>query len=165
VPITIAYSTAIINISMSINIATMHLVTPTLFIVFAFFQYRHQSLYGVKAKFKYKKQLLIGVIYPVVYVVYLITINFISLPISMFRDGCFPPQGYVSIYAVATNFNPQCFVPSFKNGSTIPTYTDYSGSLVFLVVPFLFIAFSIGIICLYVYVTNRIFYPKQIKNV
>ncbi|MDR3257739.1 MAG: DUF1600 domain-containing protein [Mycoplasmataceae bacterium] len=144
-----------IDVSMNIVIDNVfiHLVTPGLFVIFFSFASKYPKA-NVKNIMKFSRTWCLAFIYPLLYFTYVIIINFIKLPDDAFNAA--NPSGYVSVYTILTNYNPQCIVPQWSNGHWIyDNTTNMAGSYWrLLIVPVVLIFYSVELLS-FTYLNNR----------
>ncbi len=105
-------------------------------------------------------------IYLLVYSAYIVAINFISLPVSWFRNDLQSlayQHSYVSVYGWITNFNFKCYNLHFVNG-IIQFNTESTGSLVYLCVSLAMLALTILIYEAVIYFNNQHIVPDFPQN-
>jgi hypothetical protein len=98
----------------SIETILVHLLTPVLFVVFAIFAMKYPRP-DIKRTLKFWTNLAFAFIYPLIYFTYVVAINFIAMPSSIFMEP-YASQlsygySYVSVYSLLTDYNPKCFIP------------------------------------------------------
>ncbi|MDR0985407.1 MAG: hypothetical protein LBL60_00465 [Mycoplasmataceae bacterium] len=108
-----------------IDTVLVHLVTPTIFIIFTYFARKYPKRKNSEAAIKYGKDFVIAFIVPLTYFTYLVVINFIPLPLTMLKDmyknqfiDAYHNQQYfsdtkfyISVYSILTNYNHNCHIP------------------------------------------------------
>lgn len=115
-----------------------HLVTPVIFDLFVFFgaNYPLKKIKNPLNRIYTRNFMWIPLIYIVIYSIYAVSINFVSLPSDIFRDDIVakkilePNHYYISVYGALTNFNSLCYNPKYLPDGEILFDESSHGSLV-----------------------------------
>ncbi|MDR3330179.1 MAG: DUF1600 domain-containing protein [Mycoplasmataceae bacterium] len=153
-PIFVLQSTLDVNLNVTIDNINLHLITPLLFVVFFYFASKYPKL-NIKNVMEFRRTWLLAFIYPLLYFTYLVSINFVVLPQSIFNPDTSNPSGFISVYSILTNYNPRCTVPVWQDGVWNYNNPDMVGSYWrFFTVPVALGFYSIELM-LFTYLNNR----------
>lgn len=154
-------------ISMTSSII-QHLVTPLLFNIhmIASSNYPYQKRVKNVSGYIYSKTfILVLASYAVIYLAYVIGINFISLPIDTFRTDLHPVvaqnHSYITIYGLITNFNSHCFSTKYDESMHLVFDDASSGKLFNLLFVFAIFVFYILLGYLLIFINNRLCTSKN----
>jgi hypothetical protein len=142
-----------------------------LFVTFAIFTMKYQGVDKTKA-LPLARTWILAFIWPAVYFTYLVVINFIPMPASIFMwAGSGPNQlhdghYYVSVYGILTNYNPKCLIAVWDTTNQIWAYQADDGGLVndynnsgwgirALIVPIVLVFYILEVFIL-TYINNRL---------
>jgi hypothetical protein len=116
---------------------------------------------SIKMELPFMRYTALGFIYPAIYFTYLISINFVNLPASIFSSNYPPiPNGnhYISIYSILSNYNSKCLIPVWQNNAWTysPDNINNAGNIWRILVVPVVLGFYLLETWLYVYINNRV---------
>lgn len=147
-----------------------HLICPVLFNLFYFYSvnypYKAKELRNPMQTVNWKKLWYWLIIYLLVYGTYLISINFIKMPVGAFRSDLqelVKDHPYVSIYGYVTNFNPHC-LNTMHQGATLTLNPNSQGDPVKVGLIFPFLLVVIAIYFLIIWGNNKLATPQFLSK-
>jgi hypothetical protein len=151
------------NPNTMISLGLLHIVVPFMFWAWIMLIFYDKHYHFIDNKVDLKFMLLVASIYPIVYIIYCLFINFIPMDSKLIygyqvhnRDGSiYTETCYISIYGIITNFNPKCCLPTFDNGTWWHDASNQQGNPVMITIYIGFVLIIVGCILTWTLIFNH----------